>query len=41
MNKTVLVVVMSANVLLSGLANAEEVIQASLASLEVEKNGGK
>ena len=37
MNKTVLVMVMAANVLVSGLASAEEVTQASLASLEVEK----
>ena len=36
MNKTVLVMVMTANGLLSGLASAEEVTQASLASLEVK-----
>lgn len=38
MNKTVFVLVMAANGLLSGLTSAEEVTQASLASLEVENN---
>jgi cytochrome c551/c552 len=37
MNKTVLVVIMATNGLISGLASAEEVTQASLASLEVKK----
>lgn len=37
MNKTVLVMVMTANGLLSSLASAEEVKQASLASLEIGK----